>query len=108
MITWLLSQIPLWVYICATLLACAAAFWFLHPILVPLWAITPKWLRWTLGGIAAVIGAYITGMTAAGRAARERQKERERMANEHREELHRDIEKRSDTVIDRDFDKWVR
>jgi hypothetical protein len=47
-------------------------------------------------------------MTAAGRAARERQKERERMVNEHREELHRDIEKRSDTVIDRDFDKWVR
>lgn len=108
MIEWIFAQIPLWVYITATLLFVGAMFYFFSPILVPLWNITPNWVKYVLGVIAALFSAYVLGMNRASKAAKARQAAIEAQANTKREEIHRDVENRDRTAIDRDFDKWVR
>ena len=108
MITWIAAQIPFWVYVTVALLCAAAMFYFLSPILVPLWAVTPKWLKWTLGVVGGLLATYVFGLTRGNRAAKERQKQLEAKANAHREEADREIRNRPDDKLDRDYDKWVR
>lgn len=108
MIEWIFAQIPLWVYITATLLFVGAMFYFFSPILVPLWNITPRWVKYVLGVVAALFSAYVLGMNRASRAAKEHQKQLEAQANQHREDQDREIRQRPDDKLDSDFDKWVR
>ena len=108
MITWLLSQIPFWVYVAAALLFAAAIFYFLSPVIVPLWAMTPKPIKWALGAIGALVTAFLYGLTRGNKAAKDRQKEIEAKGNARREDNDREIRQRPDDKLDRDFDKWVR
>lgn len=108
MITWLFSQIPLWVYVTGALLTVGALFYFFSPILVPLWNVTPRWVKVALGFVAALFSAYVLGMNKAARAAKERQKQLDQQAETHREEIHREVENLSPDDLNKRFDKWVR
>lgn len=108
MIEWIFAQIPLWVYITSGLLFVGAMFYFFSPILVPLWNITPRWVKYVLGVIAALFSAYVLGMNRASKAAKARQAAIEAQANQRREDNDRAIRNRPDDKLDRDFDKWVR
>lgn len=108
MITWIISQIPLWAWIMLGLLIAAPLFYFFGPAIIALWSVLPRWVKVVLGFIGALFSAYVLGMNRASRAAKERQKQLERQAVEKRSEIHEDVQKRSESDVDKSFDKWVR
>lgn len=108
MITWLVAQIPFWVYITVALLFAAAMFYFLSPVLVPLWALTPRWVKIALGFVGSLLGTYLFALNRGSRAEREMQRQKEAKANEHREDNDRKIRNTSDSDLNKRFNKWLR
>jgi hypothetical protein len=108
MITWIISQIPWWVYVIVAAPFVGAAFYFFGPLIMGVWAILPKPVKWLLGGIVAGLLAFVAGMNKSSRAAKERQKQLEQQAVNKRNEIHENVENRSESDIDKSFDKWVR
>ena len=108
MISWIIDQIPLWVYITIGTLFTGAMFYFFSPILIPLWNVTPRWVKVAGGTVLAVFLAYVSGRNRGNKNAREEQKRRDARAVQTRQEIHDDVAQRSPDRVKRDIDKWMR
>lgn len=108
MLSWIIDQIPLWVYVVATLLVTGTLFYFFSPILVPLWNVTTRWVK-VVGGIILAIGsAFVLGRNKGAKDAKEVQKQQNAQAEQRREKIHEDVEKLHGTDLDKRLDKWMR
>lgn len=106
--SWLLDHIPLWVYVTAGLLASGALFYFFSPILIPLWNVTPLWVKELLAAIGAIFAAYIAGRNKGSKNERDRQAQASAEALQRRSEINADVAKVPDADLDKRLGKWMR
>jgi membrane protein implicated in regulation of membrane protease activity len=104
----ILDHIPLWLYVTVGCLGAAAAFYFLSPILVPLWAVTPKPVKWALVSIVAIIGAVLAGRYKGAKDERDLQARRDADALENRVKVDNEVEKKNAPTVHTDLDRWNR
>lgn len=108
MIAYIFDQIPWWLYLLLGGLAAGALFYFFSPILIPLWAATPKSVKIALGAVGAAFLAFIYGINRGNRNAREMQAKQNAQAVQKRTETDNEIAKLGDADLDRRLDKWMR
>lgn len=108
MLSWIIDQIPLWVYVVVTVLTVGAMFYFFSPILVPLWNLTPRWVK-VVGGVMLAIGsAFVLGRNKGARDAKAIQQQANARAESHREEVHEAVQELHGDKLDKRLDKWMR
>lgn len=108
MIEWLIAQIPWWVYLIVAAPFVGAAFYFFSPLIMGIWAITPKWLRWLLGGLLALILTFFAGRNKGITLQKEQQKRVDEKGVQKRQEIHDEVQKLNPTDLDKRLDKWMR
>lgn len=108
MLSWFIDQIPWWVYLVVGLFGTGALFYFFSPILVPLWNLTPQWVK-VAGGVILAIGlAFVGGRNRGAKDAKERQAQANAEAETNRVEKHDEIQKLPPADLDKRLDKWMR
>jgi len=100
--SWIDSIAPEW-WIAIIAIAAAVAFYFLHPILIPIWLAMPKWLRWVLGGFVITIIAFAGGRYKGAQNEKALQKERDARADHQRTEEDVKVKDFSDDRINNDL-----
>lgn len=103
-----LNAVPLWVWLVLCGISAAVVFYFLSPIIIPIWTLMPKWLKITLGALGAVLAAFIGGKHAGAKNERDLQKERDARADQTGREVRNEIEKLSPADRDKRLDRWLR
>jgi membrane protein implicated in regulation of membrane protease activity len=105
---WVIDHIPVWVYVVIIIGGTGALFYFFSPILVPLWNLTPRWVKVAGGAILSVILAALAGRYRGRKDAEEEQKKRDAEAIANRNKVNEDVEKLSPTDQRKRLDGWVR
>lgn len=105
---WLLDHIPLWVYVVAFCMGGGALFYFFSPILIPLWNITPRWLKLVLGFILSIGAALVAGRYKGAKDERDMEAKRAAQAINNRTEIDNEVGKLSGTDTDKRLGKWMR
>lgn len=105
---WIIDHIPLWVWITVFAAVVLAAFYFASPVLIPLWKITPRWVKITLTFVGAVVLAILGGRYKGRQDAEEEQRRRDNEALQRRTEIDHDIEKLDRPATDKRLDRWMR
>lgn len=108
MLSWIVDQIPLWVYVAVAIPMIGGAFYFASPILVPLWNLTPRWVKVAGGVILAIGSAFVLGRNKGARDAKEMQREANQRAERNRVEKHDEVGKLHGPDLDKRLDKWMR
>jgi hypothetical protein len=108
MIAYIFDQIPWWLYLLLGGLAAGALFYFFSPILIPLWAATPKSVKIALGAVGAAFLAFIYGLNRGNRNARDLQAKQDAQAVQKRTETDDEVGKLSDPAVDKRLDRWMR
>lgn len=106
--SWILDHIPLWLYVTVGGLGAAAAFYFLSPVLVPLWAITPKPIKWALGFVVAIVGAVLAGRYKGAKDERDRQARRDAEALQNRVRVDHEVDRKDAPAVHTDLNRWNR
>jgi membrane protein implicated in regulation of membrane protease activity len=104
----IVDHIPVWVYVVVAVLGAGALFYFFSPVLIPLWNILPGWLKWLLGGIAAIFLAYVGGRYKGSHDEEERERQRDADALKKRKEVDDNVAKMDPKTVKTDLDKWRR
>ncbi len=104
----ILDHIPPWLYVTVACLGAAAMFYFLSPILVPLWAITPRPIKWALGFIVAIGGAVLAGRYKGAKDERDLQARRDAGALANRVKVDNEVEKKDAPTVHTDLGRWNR
>jgi len=102
------SQVPWWVYLAVGLLGTGALFYFFSPVLIPLWNLTPRWVKVLLGSIGAALLAWQAGRNKGVKDAKAQQAENDRQATEHRSEIDTSVRNATDADLDKRHDRWLR
>jgi hypothetical protein len=105
---YMLDSVPWWVWLAPTPFIIGALLWFFGPFIIGFWNMLPTKVKAVIIAVATVGVAYIIGRSQGNKTARERQKQLNARAEQNRREIHDDIQKRSEPVVDRDLDKWLR
>lgn len=100
--SWVDSVPPQW-WIAMMVVAAVIAFYFLSPILLPIWALMPKWLRWLLGGFVLTIIAYAGGRYGGKKDADALAEKRGARANQIRDNEDAKVKDFDNDRIDRDL-----
>jgi 4-amino-4-deoxy-L-arabinose transferase-like glycosyltransferase len=108
MISSIIDQIPWWVYLGVMIVGAGVAWYFLAPILLPLWKLMPNWLKVTLGVIVAVFLAFIKGRNTGHSNAVKEQEKRNAEGEAKRNELHNQVERLPSSDVDDRLSKWMR
>ena len=82
--------------------------YFLSPVIIPLWNVTPRWVKVAGGFILALGLAVVYGRNKGFQAARDIQAKANVRAESNRVEKHNEIEKLDTTQLDKRLDKWMR
>src|SRR6202012_614594 len=98
--SWIIDHIPIWVYIVLGLLGSGALFYFFSPILIPLWNLTPKWIKALGAAILSVLGAYLAGRYRGSKDERDREERANAEAIQNRQKIDQDVAKAPDSDID--------
>lgn len=106
--SFLIDQIPWWVYVIGFLLVAGTLVYMFSPVLIPIWNALPKWVRWLLGGIFVVFLVFIKGRNMGHENAVKEQEKRNAEGERRREQLHEAINKANSSDVDRRLDKWMR
>ena len=103
-----LDHTPIWVWLVILFGGLGALFYFFSPILVPIWNLTPTWIKVLLGGILSVILAALAGRVQGRRDADEERKKNDADAIKHREQINAETDKLSPDDKRKRLDGWVR
>lgn len=106
--SWIIDHIPLWAYVASAIVVSGAVFYFFSPILIPLWGLTPKWVKILGGGILTILGAYLGGRYKGAQNERERTQEADKEAIQRRQEVNKDVAKVPDSDLDKQLGGWLR
>jgi membrane protein implicated in regulation of membrane protease activity len=105
----IVDHTPVWVYIVVGGAGIGAAFWFASPVLVPLWNITPKWIKVVLAFVVSVALAALAGRYRGRKDAEDLEKKREADALRKRQEVDNEIGKMGGSEVDKKLrDRWSR
>ena len=105
---WIIDHTPIWVWLVMLFGFAGAMFYFFSPILVPLWNMTPRWIKVLGGAILSVILAALAGRYKGRKDAEEEQRRRDAQALENRNKVHDEIQKLSPDDRRKRLDGWVR
>jgi protein-S-isoprenylcysteine O-methyltransferase Ste14 len=105
---WIIDHIPIWVWLVLLFGGTGALFYFFSPILVPIWNLTPRWIKVLGAGIISVILAALAGRYKGRRDAEDEQRKRDAQAIETRKETHDEVQKLSPSDRRKRLDGWVR
>lgn len=108
MLSWIVDQIPLWVYVAVAIPLIGGAFYFASPILVPLWNLTPRWVKVAGGVILAIGSAFVLGRNKGARDAKELQRRNDAQAIDNRREIDHEVQNLDVPAVDKRLDKWLR
>lgn len=109
MFDWIVDHIPIWGWVLIIGLPVLVAFYFASPVLIPLWNITPRWLKLLLGAIGAVFLAFMGGRYRGHANAEEEERRRNAEALRKRQEVENETSKMSGGEIDKKLrDRWSR
>lgn len=106
--SWIVDQIPWWVYLIGGMTVVGGLFYFFSPILVPLWNITPRWLKVALGGIGAAFLAWTAGRNRGAHDAAELQRRNDANAINNRNEVNQSVQNASPAERDKRLERWMR
>lgn len=104
----IIDHIPPWVWVTVAATAALAAFYFASPILIPLWRVTPNWVKVALAFTVAVVLAALGGRYKGRQNAEEEQRRRDAEAIQRRSEIDHDVQKLDRPAVDRRLDLWMR
>jgi membrane protein implicated in regulation of membrane protease activity len=106
---WIVDHIPVWVYIVAGGLGIGAAFYFFSPILVPLWNLTPRWVKVVGAFIVSIFLAAVAGRYRGRHDAEEEERRKNAEALRKRQEVENETNKMSSGEVDKKLrDRWSR
>lgn len=105
---WIIDHIPVWVYVVVIVLGTGALFYFFSPILVPLWNLTPRWVKVAGGAVLSVILAALAGRYKGRKDAEEEQRRRDAEAIETRKKVDDEVSHLSPDDRRKRLDGWVR
>ncbi|MDB5733240.1 MAG: hypothetical protein JWQ03_3135 [Variovorax sp.] len=103
-ISWAFNYVPWWVWFVAVLLALGFTiqFW------LPIWAVTPRWLKVTLGAIGAILAAYFAGRNRGSKDERDQRARTDARTIQTRTETDHEINNLSPSDTDKRLDRWSR
>lgn len=103
-----MDQIPWWLYILIAVPLIGGLMYFLSPVLIPLWRMTPTWVKGVGGFLLALGLAFVSGRNKGSRDAKEMQKRRDAEAVQNRERIHREVDHLNEPDVDKRLNKWMR
>ncbi len=106
--SWIVDQIPLWAYVVVAVLVAGTLFYFFSPILVPLWNMTPRPVKYAIGVMMAIASAFVYGRNKGSSDAKEMERRRAADAIKTRAKIDEEVHNRSDTDLDKSASKWMR
>jgi hypothetical protein len=74
----------------------------------PIWAVLPKWLKLSLGAIAAGLTIWQAGKNKGAADSDARREKADTRATQKREEVHEEIKKLDPAERDKRLDRWMR
>lgn len=104
----ILDHVPWWVWFTLTTAGVGAAFYFFHPILIPLWLAIPLPVRVGLIGLGAAIMAYFAGRNKGAQNADELRKQRDAEAIQTRLNVYREVANLDRPAVDERLAPWMR
>jgi len=105
---YVLDHIPLWAYLVGGALLVGALLYFFSPVLIPIWNMLPKPIKVVLMGIVAVLGAYLGGRYKGSQDEREAERKRDAEAQNKRNEVDNEVDRKSADEVSKDLDPWYR
>lgn len=105
---YIVDHIPVWVYVVVGCAGAGALMYFFSPIILPLWAKLPTWLKVTLGFIVAMFLAVMGGRVKGRRDAEEEQRQRDAAAIANRKTIDNEVDKMDRPTINTKLDPWMR
>lgn len=105
---WLLDFLPWWIWYAAVGAALVFTLPWWMPTAVLLWGRLPPWARFLLGGVLAVLAAYLAGRNRGTSNERARQKARDAKAVRQRTETDSEVERKSDDQVKKELERWNR
>lgn len=108
MMSYIIDQIPWWVYLLGALMGGSALFYFFSPILIPLWAATPKSVKIALGAVGAALLAFAYGLNKGNRDAKALRDKNNAQALNNRKEIDHEVSNLDEPAVDQRLDKWMR
>lgn len=104
----ILDHTPVWVWLVILFGGTGALFYFFSPILVPLWNITPKWIKVVLAFILSVTLAALAGRYKGRKDADDERKKNDAAAIKNREDVHNEVQNLDPSERRKQLNKWVR
>lgn len=108
MISYLIDQIPWWIWLVGALMCAGALFYFFSPILIPIWRMIPTPVRIALAGIGAALLAYFAGRNKGNDNAKADEQRRNAQAESRREAIHQDVKNTPASDLDKRLDRYYR
>jgi len=105
---YVLDHTPIWVWLVILFGGVGALFYFFSPVLIPLWNITPRWIKVTLAFILSVILAALAGRYRGRKDADEERRKNDAAAIQNREKTHDEIQNLSPDDRRKRLGGWVR
>lgn len=106
--SWIFNFIPWWVWTIAIVAALSALLFFFGPILLPIWAAMPTWLKAILIGITGGFVVYAVGRNKGSRDERDVQRRRDAQAVQRRQDVDREVTRLDKPAADKRLDPWMR
>lgn len=108
MIEWIFAQVPWWAWLILVSPFVGAAFYFFGPVIMAIWAVVPRPVKWVLGGVLAFTLAFFAGRNKGIKLQKEQQKRLDERAVQKRQEIHDEVQKLDQPSLDKRLDKWMR
>lgn len=103
-----LSAIPLWVYVMVAVMIAVPLFYFFSPVILAIWRITPKPVKYILLGILSLFGMFAYGRHKGYKDVKAREDELNKKAVDNRRQIHDEVEKLNPADTDKRINKWMR
>ena len=102
------DSVPLWAWIVVVGVVAAVVLYFTYPVLAPIWAVTPRWVKASLGVLAALGAAFVGGRYAGAKNEKELQRERDARADDKGRRVRDEVDKMPAADRRRELSRWMR
>lgn len=103
-----LDHVPTFVWLIITFAVVGTVYYFFSPIITAIAAVTPTWVKVALGGLAALVLAFIYGRYRGAKTAQELEKQKQAAAVETRSKIDASTKNASDAELDERAGRWMR